>query len=162
MFTTILNPEINDEEFDRLFDASWESMKAHFDQPKEAIYKGHYKNLKRYDTKIGVYDDGYLVTLLCGHSVEGTLVYKVAYFGQDINGSRAYAYGDEWGAALDKAMADNFNSYHVTTHESSAIDVYTETMQPKAVSTRGAALDSGTQTVAGQKFNGLKYNTVDN
>ncbi len=162
MFTTVLNPEVTTEEFNRLFDATWESMKAHFDQPKEQVYESHLRHLIRFDVQIGVYSDDYLVTLLCGHADDDVLVYKVAYFGQDINGSRAYAYGDEWGAALDQAMANNFTSYHVSTHEGSAIDVYTDTMRPKAVSTRGAPLDSGQETVAGQNFNALKYNTVQN
>lgn len=160
MFTAEINPAVTDEEFTRLFNSSWESMKEFIAGDKEQALVGHQSNLRRFDTIVAVYEDGYLLTMLCGIAEGSELIYKAAYFGPDESGSRAYAYTTEWSDAIDSAMSANFDEYHISTLNETPIEAYDIARRDLVVETRGDALESGTQIIDGQELHAIKYNTV--
>tara|TARA_R110002096_G_scaffold351713_1_gene544728 strand:+ start:115 stop:606 length:492 start_codon:yes stop_codon:yes gene_type:complete len=160
MFTAEINPEINDEEFARLFDSSWESMKDFIPAGKEQALAGHKASLRRFDTIVAVYEDGYLLTMLCGVASGSELIYKTAYFGQNEAGSRSYAYTTDWSDAIDDLMSANFDEYHISTLTQTPIEAYDIARRDLVIQSRGNALESKDQIINGEQFHGIKYNTV--
>lgn len=149
MYTFQINPEWNEDAFERLFNVSIEKIKIIFphltDQQLKAICK---KQLTCLNTLIVGYKDGVEVMMTSGVQ-EGRNIYFVSLLFGKVDDSRDFIYSDEYLAAGFAFLNENFDSFTQNEPEGSSICEYMDTVNDTKVELYGAdteqsiASDSG-------------------
>ena len=149
MYTFEINPEWNNDAFERLFDVSIEKIRITFphltDQQLKAICK---KQLTCLNTLIVGYKDGVEVMMTSGVQ-EGRNIYFVSLLFGKVDDSRDFIYSDEYLAAGFAFLNENFDSFTQNEPEGSSICEYMDTVNDTKVELYGAdteqsiASDSG-------------------
>jgi hypothetical protein len=158
MYTCALNPSYTDEEFDRLFNDSWNSMSEQFGgDSQEAVRNRHRVRVKRMDQIAAVYKDGYMIAFFSGAVIDSTFKMIFALFGKDLSGSRNFLHDDNFLNAINVTLNPAYDSLIFNPVAGSSIDSYMEEKKEKTKTLIGPLTKDESITE-----NGITYNVNKN
>lgn len=152
MYTFEINPEWNNDAFERLFDVSIEKIRITFphltDQQLKAICK---KQLTCLNTLVVGYKDGVEVMMTSGVQ-EGRDIYFVSLLFGEVDDSRDFIYSDEYLAAGFAFLSQNFDSFTQNEPEGSSICQYMDTVNDTKIELYGADTEQSITSNSGDIY----------
>tara|TARA_B100000965_G_C19603362_1_gene764392 strand:- start:5511 stop:5996 length:486 start_codon:yes stop_codon:yes gene_type:complete len=158
MYTCVLNPSYTDEEFDRLFNDSWNSMSEQFGgDSQEAVRNRHRVRVKRMDQIAAVYKDGYMIAFFSGAVIDSTFKMIFALFGKTQANSKAYIHSQDFLSAISTALKTQYNEVVFNPVEGSSIDSYRDFIQPQTETLIGDVIRNETVEEEGVTYHVTKH-----
>lgn len=157
-YTCTVDPSYTDEEFDVLFNDSWDYIEGIFSgYTQQEVRDRQRGRVKRMDVTLGCYEDGHLLALISG-ALEGGVVKLVsAFFGRDFSGSRAYVYSDDWVKSVDDLLDQNFEYMYKTTIDETPIDNYDKARRPTTLVNHGEPVREESVVEEGVVYNVAEF-----
>jgi hypothetical protein len=137
VYTFQINPEWNEDAFERLFDVSIEKIRLTFphltDEQLKAVCK---KQLSCLDTLVVGYKDGVEVMMTSGVQKNRDIYFVSLLFGK-VDNSRDFIYSDEYLTAGFAFLNENFDSFTQNEPEGSSVCDYMDMVNDTKVELYG-------------------------